>query len=168
MYVLDTNVLLSLQNHYFADVFVGLWIEINSLIEDNMLISIKEVQREVTSKEHKQFWDKINENHDYKFYKELDNGEIEEWFKIEELDIYHKIIIRNKKDKNEEWSLQKEWSQGEAIADPLLICHGLKHNSTVVTTESPKKQYNIPHVCKKLSINCIGIREFFKENNLKF
>ncbi|MDR3290706.1 MAG: DUF4411 family protein [Methanobrevibacter sp.] len=48
------------------------------------------------------------------------------------------------------------------------MCHGLKHDSTIVTTESPKKQLNIPHVCKKLNVKCICIREFFKENNLQF
>jgi hypothetical protein len=49
------------------------------------------------------------------------------------------------------------------VADPFLLCHALKHNSTIVTTESHIKQYNIPHVCRELNVNCIGIREFFKE-----
>ncbi|KZX11105.1 DUF4411 family protein [Methanobrevibacter curvatus] len=168
MYVLDTNVLLALQNHYFPEVFITLWKDINGLIENNNIMSITEVQEEITSKEHKIFWDKINTKHKHVFYKELESNEEEEMAKIESLKIYSKITLKNQNNKTIEWSLQKEWGEGVAVADPLLICHGLKHGSTIVTTESPKNQYNIPHVCKELNVNCIGIKDFFIENRLRF
>lgn len=169
MYVMDTNTLLALQNHYFPDVFINVWVDINNLIGQNEVISIKEVQEEITSREHKIYWDNIHLEHGKNFYQDLVNGEESEMRKIEELEIYHKIIIKtNNRGREREWSLQKEWGEGEAVADPLLICHGLKHGTTIVTTESPNKQLNIPHVCKELDVDCIGIREFFKENNLRF
>ena len=168
MYVLDTNVLLALQNHYFPTIFISLWEDINKLIEQNKIISIVKVQEEIASLEHKIFWDNINQNHNFNFYRELVSGEEQELVKIEKLEIYSKIIIKNKHGTNVEWSLQKEWGEGVAIADPLLICHALKHGSTIVTTESPKNQLNIPHVCKELNVKCIGIKKFFIENELQF
>lgn len=113
MYVLDTNTLLALQNHYFPDVFVRLWNEINQLIDSNKVISIKEVQAEITSKRHKDYWDQIHRNHDSNFYQDLVDGEEMEFYKIERLDIYHKVIIKKSSEKNNiEWSLQKEWGEG--------------------------------------------------------
>ncbi|MDR3290705.1 MAG: DUF4411 family protein [Methanobrevibacter sp.] len=75
MYVLDTNVLLTLQNHYFPDVFIQLWTNINHMISQNKVISKIEVQEEITSKEHKSFWDNINKEHNNSFYQELISGE---------------------------------------------------------------------------------------------
>ena len=74
MYVMDTNVLLFLQNHYFPSIFLSLWEFINELISENKLISIKEAQREITSEKHKTFWNDIDSNHDNDFYQDLIHG----------------------------------------------------------------------------------------------
>jgi hypothetical protein len=138
------------------------------LIDSNEVISITEVQEEITSSEHKTFWNKINEKHNNTFYNELIYDEIEEFPKNRKIKNLFKDNFKKYPYLKVEWSLQKEWGEGIAIADHLLVCHGLKHNSTIVTTESPRKQYNIPHVCKELKVDCIGIKEFFLENELQF
>lgn len=169
MYLLDTNVLLYLQNHYYPSTFISVWDSLNELIEDRSIISIKEVQREITSEQHKEFWNNINEMHNYNFYEELTNGEENFFHEIRELEIYEKIILKNKSTGEKyKWSLKKEWEEGKAVADPLLICHALCNHSVIVTTESPRKQYNIPHVCEKLNLECIGVEELFKRNDLRF
>ena len=91
-------------------------------------------------------------------------GEEKNFSEIEKLSIFEKVIIKN----NQEWSLKKEWSFGKSIADPLLICYGLEHNSTIVTQESQRSQLNILHVCKELGIECINLNQFFIKNKLKY
>ena len=85
---------------------------------------------------------------------------------ITELDIYTEKF-KNKK--NQVTTLEEEGgTYGEEVADPLLICYGLYHNSTVVTLENPNYGHNIPHVCYLLDVRCIGLKEFLMETEFKF
>lgn len=86
---------------------------------------------------------------------------------IVSLDIYREDFTTKKKGQVVISSLEEEWGYGSVVPDPLLICHGLHHGSTVVTLESPSKGHNIPDVCWRLEVNCIGLREFFKDANFR-
>lgn len=163
-FIMDTNCLIDLNMNFPTDVFLGLWDDINDSIEQKELISIQEVYSELKSKPINDFWTEIDLNNEQKFFRELIHGEIGEFYKIEELPIFEKVIIKN----GENWSLKKEWSQGTAVADPFLICHSLKHGSTIVTQENQRSQLNIPHVCKELNIECINLIQFFKQNGWKY
>lgn len=166
IYVLDTNVLIEFSKHYFKEVFPSFWNQLYDLIDDDIVISLKEAQAEL--KENTPFrreWDNIHYSHGNKFFKELEEGEEEGIQAITNLDIYTQKF----KHKGNNTNLKEQWeTYSVAVADPLLICHGLHHNSTVVTKENPYDLYKIPHVCRELDVRCIGIKDFLLELNFVF
>ncbi|NMO09499.1 DUF4411 family protein [Methanobacterium subterraneum] len=161
---MDTNCLIDLRTIFITDVFLGLWDDINELIRQRELFSIQEVNSELISKPNRDFWAEIDLNHGKTFFRDLIHDETDQFYKIEALPIYEKIIIKNE----EEWSLKKEWSEGTAVADPFLICHSLTHGSIIVTQESQKNKLNIPRVCKELGIECLNLVQFFQKNGWKY
>ena len=161
VYVLDTSVLIELHNRYYPEVFVSLWDEIEKLVENEEAVSIKEVQNELFTKGAKIHWNQINIDYNNQFFRELDGEAVGCMQKIEELPMYHAKLKSGR-------SLEQEWGFGTAVADPFLICHGLYHESTVVTMENPDKAFNIPQVCKKLDVKCIGLKDFLLENEFRF
>ena len=46
-YVFDTNTLSGIFRHYYYDIFPGFWIKFISLKDKNLLISVREVRREI-------------------------------------------------------------------------------------------------------------------------
>lgn len=166
MYVLDTSILVEISERYYPEVFPSLWEKINELILDDKIVSLKEVLMEIDNGKFSKQWGLINNKVDKKLFREFEGDEMQELEKITELDIYTEKF----RDKNKNLTtLEEEWTTyGEVVADPLLICHGLYYDSTVVSMESPNKGHNIPHVCYELGVRCIGLKEFFIENEFKF
>ncbi|MGN0093517.1 MAG: DUF4411 family protein, partial [Methanobrevibacter sp.] len=121
-----------------------------------------EVEEELKkdSKAHKQ-WIKFNKKCKNKIFIDLEEGEAECMPKIEAPSIYRDEFFNKKKNRNT--TLEEEWGYGSTAADPLLICHGIYHGSTVVTMESPNKGHNIPDVCHRLNVKSIGLERFLTE-----
>ena len=165
-YVMDTSILVEISQHYYPEVFPSLWESIDELIDNETIVSLVEVQKEIDKGKFSKQWDLINVNSGKKFFKEFEGDEMLGLSQIVELDIYTEKF----KDKNNQMTtLEKEWGiYNEEVADPLLICHGLYHDSTVVTSENPNHGHNIPHVCYLLDVRCIGLKEFLVENGFKF
>lgn len=165
-YVLDTSILVEILERYYPEVFPSLWEKIYRLIEEGTVVSLREVQKELERGKFRKEWDLVNINSDKKLFIDFEGDEMLGIAKIIELDVYTEKF----RDKNANLtSLEKEWGiYGEAVADPLLICHGLYYGSTIVTMENPNKGHNIPHVCHELDVRCIGLKEFLIENNFKF
>lgn len=166
IYVLDTGVLIEFSKHYYKEVFPSFWDQFYDLIDDDIVISLKESQEELKKGSSiRKEWDYIHYSHDNKFFKELNEGEEEGIQEITSLDIYTQKF----KHKGNNTTLKEQWeTYNDAVADPLLICHGLHHGSTVVTKEKLTKLYNIPHVCRELGVRCISIKDFLLEVNLVF
>ena len=164
-YVFDSNILIDIYQNYYPEVFESVWEKIEELISNEIMVSIVEVREELKSKNIRDQWLKINNNCNGLLFRELVSGEEECIPLIEDLPIYREEFHKKKIIT----TLEKEWGDyATVIADPWLIAYGWKHNVTVVTNESPKKKYNIPHVCDELNVNHINLKEFFKENNIKF
>lgn len=165
-YVIDTSILVEISERYYPEVFPSLWDKIYELIDNETIISLVEVQNEIDKGKFSKEWDLIHVNSGKKFFKDLEGDEMLGLSEITELDIYTEKF----KDKNDQiTTLEKEWGiYGEEVADPLLICHGWYHDSTVVTLENPSNGHNIPHVCYLLNVRCIGLKDFLIENNFKF
>lgn len=166
VYILDTNILIELHQHYFPEVFPSLWKKIEFKINENEIISLKETQKELKeSSPARKIWDQIHYNTNKHLFQELNPKAMKELEKICNLNIYTEKFKTNKG----YTTLEKEWSEYNTfIADPLLICHGLHYNSTIVTMEKENKGHNIPHVCHELKIKCIDLKKFLIENEFKF
>ena len=165
-YVIDTSILVEISERYYPEVFPSLWNKIYDLIDDETIVSLVEVQNELDRGKFSKEWSLIHSNSGKKFFKDFEEDEMLGLTQIIELDVYTEKF----KDKNNQvTTLENEWGiYGDAVADPLLICHGLYHESTVVTMENPNKGHNIPHVCYELDVRCIGLKEFLMENDFKF
>lgn len=166
VYVLDTNILIEFEKRYYPEIFPSFWKKLHSLIESEEVISLKESQAELKeNSKARKFWDKVHYESNKKFFIELEENETRYMDRIFNLDIANKKF----KVKGNNTTLQKEWGEySVAVADPLIICHGLHHGSTVVTDESPNKGYNIPHVCRELNVKCVGLKDFLSINGFKF
>lgn len=164
-FIMDTNSLIDLKTLFPTDVFIGLWDDINDIISQDELFSIQEVYSELKSEPNKGFWTDIHVNHGNTFFRELVNDETDQFYQIEALPMYEKVVTKHGGD----WSLKKEWSEGTAVADPFLICHSLTHGSTIVTQESQKdNKLNIFSVCKELNIECLNLVQFFRKNSWNY
>lgn len=166
VFVLDTNVLIEFNRRYYPEIFPSFWKKLYGLIDSEKVISLKESQMELKeSSDARKFWNQIHQNANGNFFRELEEDETEEMYKIWDLDIASEKF----KIKGNFTTLLKEWGDyNTIIADPLLICHGLHHKSTIVTDENVNKGHNIPHVCYELDVECIGLKDFLLNNNFKF
>ena len=164
-YVFDSNILIDIYQNYYPEVFESVWDKIEELINDEIMVSIAEVKEELKSKDIHNQWSKVNNNCKGLLFRELVDGEEECIQLIENLPIYREEFHKKKTTS----TLEKEWGDyATVIADPWLIAYGWKHNATVVTNEQPRKKHNMPHVCDELNVRHINLKEFFKENNIKF
>lgn len=165
-YVIDTSVLIDIGQYYYPEVFPSFWKHFYKLIKDETIVSLVEVKNEIDKGKLSKQWNQVQVKSDNKFFIDFEEDEMLELSKIVELDIYTEKF---KKKNNQITTLEEEWSiYGDVVPDPLLICHGLYHNSTVVTLENPNNGHNIPHVCHELNVRCIGLKKFLTENKFKF
>lgn len=156
MYILDTNVFISL-GHYYQRRFPSLWEKIDSLAETGELISVKEV------------------------YRELDNqcnfAEVQAWISkyrkifmnptTEEMMLVTEIL---KKKQYQGLVRRKNILKGLAVADPFLIASGIHKKAIVVTQETNDKNdaARIPNACKDYSVKCINLEGLLEEIGIKF
>lgn len=149
MFIIDANSLMLLKRHYSTNVFVSLWSNICQFIDNGKLISLKEVQNELT-KEDKEFWTKIHNKND-NFFIDPQDKETDCLSQLEGFKVY-----------------DEEWSEGESMSDPLLICFGLANNYIVLTEENQRSEMRIPYVCRELGVECLNLSQFFEYNEWKF
>ena len=120
---MDTSILVEISEHYYPEIFPSLWDKITKLIENETIVSLVEVQKEIDKGKFSKQWDLVHVNSGKKFFKDFEEDEMLELSKIIELDIFTEKF---KDKKNQVTTLEKEWGiYGEEVADPLLICHGL-------------------------------------------
>jgi hypothetical protein len=126
------------------------------MIEDNKIISVREVLNEIISygnedrliewaKNHKEFF--LKPNRDELLI-------VTEIFKIE----HFQSIIR-----------KKERLQGKPVADPFIIGKAKILSGTVVTQEQWKNNSaKLPNVCKRFKVDCINLETFMEKENWIF
>lgn len=149
VYCIDSSVLINLKN-YPKDIFPTIWQKIESLANNQQLISHIEVFREVSNgNDQISVWCK-----DFKkIFLDPDNSQV-------------RILpkIRSKYDKGH-WSIQIQ--KTGAWADPWIIALGMSRRATVVADEAyaPTK---IPFVCQKLGVRCIDKFGLFRELDISY
>ncbi len=148
-YVFDTDVIINLKM-FNPRVFKSLWNNLHNMIGNDIIYSVLEVQREISSIDDavKEKWDEIHNN--LGFFVDLSekNNPMEYWSVMKKLESFE---IFQKHGEN-----KKYW------ADPYLIAVGMVDGSTVVTNESINKHQKrkIPFVCEQIDVNCVNFDEF--------
>jgi hypothetical protein len=58
--------------------------------------------------------------------------------------------------------------KGLPVADPFLIAAAKYKGAIVVTKEGDRPGAKIPSICRKQSVECISLREFFNREQIKY
>ena len=156
VYIFDSSPLIVLFRHYYPSRFPSLWEKFESMIEDDKIISVREVANEINSygnedrliewaRTHKEIFLKPNRE-ELLFVTEI--------FKIE----HFQTLIR-----------KKERLQGKPVADPFIIGKAKIVKGIVVTQEQWKENSaKLPNVCEYFEVECIDLESFMEKKNWLF
>ncbi len=155
IYVFDNSSLSNLK-HFFPDVFVSIWSGLDDLVQQNKLISTREVWNEL-----QRGWP---DNH------------VNEWLKnrkgifttpdVSELQFVAKIL---KVQHFQSLIGEKQRLKGTPVADPFVVACAKVREGTVVTDERLKQNAaKIPNVCQHFGVGCINLEDFMKQQNWSF
>ncbi|MFA6268577.1 MAG: DUF4411 family protein [archaeon] len=158
-YVIDTSSLIELNYRYPMDTFPTLWKKISALIKSGLLISHKEVYKEIEIMDDDlKKWASKQKN----FFKEIDTNQLKIATQI--INAYPSLIDPAK----------------TSSADPFVIALTITlsndpqkkifSNGHLIVTEEKIRgnRIRIPYVCQTYNIKCIDIREMYKEEKWKF
>ena len=157
MYVFDTNILITIFNFYYISTFPSFWENFNEYIENEKIISVRDVLMEIDAY-HNVTSDLVIWANQHKniFYQP---NELEMIFVSDIFSITH---FQN--------NIPKE-SQlvGRPVADPFVIAKAKVNDGYVVTNEEYKKNgAKIPNICDYFKVNCINLNKFMELENWKF
>ena len=149
-YVIDTNALRTFFRFYYRQVTPELYDNLDKMIKNNELISVKEVYNEM-ERQHQKDSDILKELKNIKhIFLEPTN---EEEINIVQ-DIYKNINFRsNIKEKN--------ILNGRPVADAFLVAKAKIENAVLITSEkfSPNAA-KIPNMCEKYDVKYINYEQF--------
>lgn len=145
MYIFDTNVFSTFQ-HYYRSRFPTIWERLDSLFNENGLLSVREALREL---------DRFNPSDD-----------VAEWIKLNKrifmMPTEDEIRIVTEIMSNPEYRgliARKKIRNGDPVADPFLIAAAKSRNAILVTQEKDEG-IRIPRVCRDLGVQCINLESF--------
>ncbi|RXJ60689.1 PIN domain-containing protein [Candidatus Marinarcus aquaticus] len=154
LYIFDSGPLIDLFKHYKPEIFPTLWEKFDKLIEEDNLISVKEVYNEISnSTDALGDWSKNNK---HLFFQ----PDIEEYNIILEIfQVKHfQHIIR-----------KQEILEGKPVADPFVIAKAKYLNACVVTTEKYSENgAKVPNICEHFNVKCMNLTHFMKEEKWIF
>lgn len=161
VYVIDSSALINLKNKFDYDnkVFKAIWEEIEELIQNDALITIDFVEKEIIedylgNKDLLIKWIKKFKRK-RKFVKKIDEDVINEAIPI----------INNEYDSG--FLKKNKLVDGKDEADPYLIAFCKLNGYKLISDEKKFVSNKIPEVAKKYGVECINLYEFFEERGLK-
>ncbi len=149
-YVIDTNALRTFFRFYYRQVTPELYDNLDKMIKNNELISVKEVYNEM-ERQHQKDSDILKELKNIKhIFLEPTN---EEEINIVQ-DIYKNINFRNN-------IKEKNILNGRPVADAFLVAKAKIENAVLITSEkfSPNAA-KIPNMCEKYDVKYINYEQF--------
>lgn len=164
IYVFDTSSIRSLQ-HFYPRVFRTIWDGLENLVQEERLISTREVFNELERQAVTDEVLKWAKNHKTMFTTPV-SAELQFVAEIFKVKHFQGLIGAQQRLK------------GTPVADPFVIACARIRSGTVVTEEgwqrpnpplTPKPQAaKIPNVCAHFNIPCIDLEEFMHQQNWSF
>ena len=154
-YVFDTSAFIVLKNFYPAT-FATLWNQIDALVANGTIISVREVFNELHNYNDADFIQDWAKQHKTVFDKPS-NAELLVVQQI--LAIPHfQLLISN-----------KAILKGTPVADPFVVAAAKIKGATVVTQEGLKPNAaKIPNVCEEFEVPCIDLQTFMTQQGWSF
>ena len=154
-YVFDNSPLSALFRNYYRKSFPSLWQRFDQLVDDDRLVSTREVFREIEDSSIESLLAWAN-----------DNRELFATPTAEEGAFVAKIYAVPHFQQNIE---QKKLLRGGKVADPFVIARAACEKRTVVTTETMKpKAVKIPNICAHFGVRCLSLAEFMEAEGWTF
>ena len=155
-YVFDTSSFIVL-SQYYRDNFPSLWKNIEDLIKDEKIISVKEVFNEIESyppETDLKKWVKENK----KIFQPMDK---------EESHILSDIFKKYPEFQN--MLKKKNILKGTPVADPFIVAKAIYIKGTVITEEAFQENgIKIPNLCKVKNVRCLKLKDFMKVHKWRF
>lgn len=156
MYVFDTSPLIHIFNNFYESRFPTFWENLNEIISDERIISVREVYNEIIrghTSSKLVVWTKNNKD----FFPQPSEAEID----------YVKDIFNNSHFRqviNNEQILK-----GSPSADPFVVAKARFLKCCVVTQERHRPNApKIPNICEEFGIECINLEGFMERENLEY
>jgi hypothetical protein len=154
-YVLDTNSFRVFGN-YYPESFPSFWDQIEKLVADGMLVSCREVAKELelqSPTEHLNAW---VDGHPDLFFDPTEE-EMEYVAQIFRVPHFRQLIG------------QKQQLKGLPVADPFLVARGAIQGASVVTEETLKPNAaKVPNVCEHFGVRSTNVQGFLVEVGWRF
>jgi hypothetical protein len=153
VYTIDMSSIKELHERYPKNLFPTIWRHIESLIQNNQLVSHIEVHREIKATTNPQDKLLVWSNKNKKIFQGLDNCQTS---KIPEIQSkYNKSEWNNKMNRPGPW------------ADPYLLAMAMCENAIIISQESKTKANRIPPIGNELGLKSLNLLEFFEELKIK-
>ncbi|GHT00216.1 hypothetical protein AGMMS50276_25450 [Synergistales bacterium] len=157
IYIFDTNSFRELE-HFYPEIFVSVWDELDKLAEKGIFLSTREVWREMERGDlspHLEQW--LKEKGINKIFTTPSPEETQFITTIFSVKHFRALIG------------EKQLLRGTPVADPFVIACAKIKNGTVVTEEKYKPNAaKIPNVCKHFDIPCINLEQLMQQQGWKF
>jgi len=155
VYVLDTNSFRVFGN-YYPESFPSFWAEIDTLVGAGMLISCREVSKELELQSPSEHLNNWVDNHSDLFTKPT-GDEMEYVTEIFRVEHFRQLIGK------------KQQLKGLPVADPFLVARGAILGACVVTEEVLKPHAaKVPNICEHFSVRSTNVQGFLLEVGWRF
>ncbi len=156
-YVIDANILIDIEKHYYRDVFLSFWKRFEQMISEDRIVSVKECERELQSYSNETYIVKYLKSVKKDFFSKPDELESRYLLQIFERQ-HHQQSIRT-----------RQISLGKPVADPFLVAKAKRLKATVLSNEISKpNSAQIPQICAALNVEIINFHDFLLENDFRF
>lgn len=154
-YVFDSGPLIWMFRYYYPDRFPSLWKQFDAMVQEQSIISVKEVARELNGQDDLlSNWVKDNTG----VFQTPTAPEFQLIGSIFAVPHFQGLIRK------------QERLQGKPVADPFVIAKaGCIEDGCVITTEKYKKNAaQVPNVCEHFGIPVMNLEEFMEEEDWVF
>lgn len=155
IYVFDTSSLSEFK-HFYPVVFKSIWAELDDLVQQQKLISTREVWNEMqrgNPDQHTNEWLKTRKG----IFTTPSTAELQFVAQIFQIPHFQGLIG------------QKQRLKGDPVADPFVIACAKVNGGTVVTEEKLRPNAaRIPNVCQHFKVPCIDLEEFMQQQGWSF
>jgi len=155
IYVFDTNAFSDLFKSVYRSVFETMWERFDALVEEERIVSTREVRREIADSNIEALLEWVENNKGVFTTPTAEEGAF-----------VGQIYTVAHFQQNIE---QKKLLKGGKNADPFVIAKAAAVQGTVVTME--KRSANatrIPNICEHFNIECVRLEEFMENEGWKF
>ena len=155
LFVFDSSSFI-VMSHLYPDRFPTFWEQLNDLVESEVVVSVREVRRELDSKAAKPHLEKWISEH----------GSLFRVPAAEETEIVADIFAVRR---FMELVRRKQLLSGTPVADPFVIAAAKAKGGSVVTEESERpNSARIPNVCRHFGVACTNLEGFMERENMRY